>query len=280
MDSMIEAIRRRVSVRTYAARPVEEDKKRDIVDLLRANHEGPFGHRVRFALIDFSAMERKEIKTLGTYGTIRGAELYIVAAVSEGRGAMEDLGYCFEEIILAATNLGLGTCWMGGTFRRASFARRIGISEGEVVPVVSPIGYALHKRSLMDGLFRRFAGSDERKPWEELFFDGAMTNPLSKDAVGSYATALDCVRLGPSASNNQPWRILRQEGNLFHFYLKRTPGYDKIMRSADLQLVDMGIALCHFELATRETGLVGGWIQAQPDLDVGPVRYVLSWKPS
>lgn len=280
MDSMIEVIRRRISVRTYAARPVEEDKKRDIVDLLHANHEGPFGHRVRFALIDFSEMERKEIKALGTYGTIKGAELYIVSAVAQGPGAMEDLGYCFEKVILAATNLGLGTCWMGGTFRRASFARRMGVSDGEVVPAVSPIGYAGDKRSVMDRMFRRFAGSDQRKPWEELFFDGAMTTPLSKDAVGSYATVLECVRLAPSASNNQPWRILRQGGNIFHFYLKRTPGYDKIMRSVDLQLVDMGIALSHFELAARETGLAGGWIQAQPDLDAGSVRYVLSWKPS
>lgn len=280
MDSMIEAIRQRISVRTYEARSVEEDKKRNVADLLRANHQGPFGHTVRFALIDFSEIERKEIKTLGTYGTIRGAELYVAAAVREAPGAMEDLGYCFEEVILAVTNLGLGTCWMGGTFRRASFARRIGVSEGEVVPVISPVGYARQKRSVVDGLFRRFAGSDERKPWEELFFDGVTTVPLSKDAAGGYTTALECVRLGPSASNNQPWRILRREGNIFHFYLKRAPGYDKIMRSVDLQLVDMGIALCHFEVAAREIGLAGGWVEARPDVDVGSINYILSWKPS
>jgi len=280
MDSMIDVIRRRISVRTYAARPVEADKKRDIVDLLHSDHIGPFGNRVRFALIDFSEMERKEIRTLGTYGAISGAELYLVSTVRGGRGAMEDLGYCFEKVILAATDLGLGTCWMGGTFRRASFARRMGVSEGEVVPAVSPIGYAADKRSVMERLFRRFAGSDQRKPWEQLFFDGAMTTPLSKDAAGSYATALECVRLAPSASNNQPWRIIRRGGDNFHFYLKRTPGYDKIMKSVDLQLVDMGIALSHFGLAARESGLGGGWIQARPDLDLGSLRYVLSWKPS
>ena len=280
MDSMIEAIRRRVSVRTYAARPVEEDKKQAVVDLLRANSEGPFGQQVRFALIDFSDMEREEIRTLGTYGTIRGARMYIVGAVREGQGAMEDLGYCFEKVILGATSLGLGTCWMGGTFRRASFARRIGASESELVPAVSPIGYAGDKRSVMDRLFRRFAGSDGRKAWGELFFDGGMTTPLVKEVAGSYATALECVRLGPSASNNQPWRVLRQGDGILHFYLKRTLGYDKLMRSVDLQLVDMGIALSHFELAAREEGVVGGWVQAQPDLDVGSVKYVLSWRAS
>jgi nitroreductase len=280
MESMIEAINRRISVRTYAARPVEEDKKRQMAGLLQGDHRGPFGCTVRFALIDFSEMERKEIKTLGTYGTIRGARLYIVSAVTEAHGAMVDLGYCFEKVILMATSLGLGTCWMGGTFRRASFARRVGVSEGEVIPAVSPLGYAREKRSFMDVLFRRFAGSDERKPWEELFFDGVMGSPLSKGAAGSYATALECVRRAPSASNNQPWRIVRQDSDSFHFFVKRTPGYDKLMRAADLQLVDMGIALCHFELAARETGLAGRWEGAKPSLDAGSAEYVLSWKPS
>jgi len=278
MGLMIEAIRRRVSVRTYAARPVEEDKKLAVVDLFRANAAGPFGQPVRFALVDFSEMEREEVRTLGTYGTIRGARMYIVSAVRDGRGAMEDLGYCFEKVILGATSLGLGTCWMGGTFRRASFARRIAASEGELVPAVSPIGYAGDKRSVMDRLFRRFAGSDARKPWDELFFDSGMTEPLAREATGGYATALECVRLGPSASNKQPWRVVRQGDGLFHFYLKRTPGYDRMVRSTDLQLVDMGIALSHFELVAREDGLAGGWVQAPPDLDAGSLRYVLSWR--
>lgn len=278
MDSMVEAVRQRISVRTYAGRPIEADKKQAVVDLLRANTEGPFGQAVRLALVDFAEIEREEVRKLGTYGVIRGARLYIVSAVKEGRGAMEDLGYCFEKVILGATSLGLGTCWMGGTFRRSSFARRIGASEGEIVPAVSPVGYAGDGRSVAEVLLRRFAGSDGRKPWRELFFDGGMATPLAKEAASSYATALECVRLGPSASNNQPWRVLRQGDGIFHFYLKRTPGYDKLMRSVDLQLVDMGIALSHFELAARETGHAGGWMHSAPDLEAGSLMYILSWR--
>jgi nitroreductase len=278
MGSMIEAIRRRVSVRTYLAQPMEEDKKQAVADLLRANTVGPFGQPVRFALVDFSEMERAEIRTLGTYGVIRGARMYIVGAVREGRGAMEDLGYCFEKVILGATALGLGTCWMGGTFRKASFARRMGVLDGEVVPAVSPIGHAADRKSMVESLMRRSVKADGRKPWKELFFDAGMNMPLAKEAAGCYTSALECVRLGPSASNYQPWRVLRQGDGTFHFYLKRTPGYDRIVRSADLQLVDMGIALSHFELAATEEGLAGGWVQAQPDLDAGSLRYVLSWR--
>jgi len=33
---------------------------------------------------------------------------------------------------------------------------------------------------------------------------------------------------------------------------------------ADLQRVDMGIAMCHFELAVREAGIEGRWVTDQP----------------
>jgi hypothetical protein len=190
---------------------------------------------------------------------------------------MEDLGFCFEKVILAATSLGLGTCWMGGTFNRANFARRIKVSDDEVVPAISPIGYARDKRTVRERLLRRLAKSDQRKPWEELFFDGDLNTPLARGSAGKYAGVLDCVRLGPSASNNQPWRIVKQSSeSAFHFYLKRTWGYDKFNARIDLQRVDMGIAMCHFEVAAKETGIAGRWVAANPGLEVGDVEYIIS----
>jgi len=281
MESMIEAIKRRISVRTYTSQPIEEEKKQRIIDLVYSNHIGPFGHSVRFELIDFSKMERSEIRSLGTYGFISRANLYIVSAVKDHARAMEDLGYCFEKVILVATNLGLGTCWLGGTFKRANFAKRIHVSDDEIVPAISPIGYADERRTTRERAIRRFAKSDERKPWEELFFDGDMDTPLSKEDSGKYATALECVRLGPSASNNQPWRIVKQEDQgTLRFYLKRTKGYDKLFKGVDLQRIDMGIAMCHFELSGREIGLDGRWEEGNPDLHLGNVEYIASWTES
>ena len=281
MESMIESINRRVSVRSYADRPIEQNKKQEIVNLLQSTNKGPFSNKVRFSLIDFSEMERNEIRSLGTYGFISGGKLFIVSAIKEGVGAMEDLGYCFEKVILEATNLGLGTCWLGGTFKRANFAKRIDVSEDEIVSAISPIGYASDRKTIREMAIRRLANSDRRKPWEELFFDGDMNTPLSKDSAGKYAVPLECVRLGPSASNNQPWRVVyqRQQG-AFHFYLKRTWGYDNFNGSTDLQRVDMGIAMCHFELGARETGLSGTWEVGKPDLDMGNAEYIVTWKAS
>jgi nitroreductase len=285
MESMIKAINKRVSVRSYTDQSIEREEKQKIMDLLRSANEGPFGHKVRFALIDFSEMDKNEVRSLGTYGFISGAQLFIVSAIKDGLGeigvarAMVDLGYCFEKVILGATNMGLGTCWLGGTFKRANFAKRMNASEDELVPAVSPIGYARDKRTIREIAIRRFANSDHRKPWDELFFDGNLNTPLSKESAGAYAVPLECVRLGPSASNNQPWRVVYQKSQrALHFYLKRTLGYNKFNGRIDLQLVDMGISLCHFELSAREKGLVGGWEVAKPDLLSGDAEYIATWK--
>ncbi|MFC1847691.1 nitroreductase family protein [Chloroflexota bacterium] len=276
---MIGAINKRISVRSYADQPIEPDKKQELINLLQSTSESPFGNKVRFTLIDFSEMERNEIRSLGTYGFISGAKLFIVGAINDDFRAMEDLGYCFEKVILTATNMGLGTCWMGGTFRRANFAKKTHVLDDEVVPAISPIGYARDKQTIREKVLRRFVSSDHRKPWEDLFFDGDMNKPLLKDVAGEYDTPLECVRLGPSASNNQPWRMVynKQQG-IFHLYLKRTWGYDKFNGRVDLQRIDMGIAMCHFELGARETGLSGTWEVANTNLDISNAEYIVTWK--
>lgn len=281
MESMIEAINKRVSVRSYANKPIENDKKHEITNLLQSPQVGPFGNEVRFTLIDFSDMNKEEIRNLGTYGFISGAKLFIVSAIKDNEGTFVDLGYCFEKVILEAANLGLGTCWLGGTFQRANFAERINVSEDEIVPAISPVGYARDRRTIREIAVRRFAKSNQRKPWGELFFDGDLNTPLTKDSAGLYAVPLECVRIGPSASNNQPWRVICQkQQEAFHFYLNRTWGYDKFNGKIDLQLIDIGIAMCHFELSAREKGLSGIWEVEKPELDMGNTEYIVTWKES
>jgi nitroreductase len=278
MGDMIEAMKRRVSVRSYADRPVEQSVKEKIRGLLDVYDTGPFGNRVRLDLIDLSDMDQAETRHLGTYGFITGARLYVAGVVRYGPGAMQDVGYCLEQVIIRITHLGLGTCWLGGTFKRASFAERLSLSNDEVIPAISPIGYAHDRRTVRERVLRRFVGADQRKPWAALFLEGGWDRPLPREAAGVYTTALECLRLAPSASNMQPWRIVKsKDANVFHFFLKRTPGYGKFLRGLDLQLVDMGIAMSHFELAARETGLEGTWNVADPGFGGAEAEYVVSW---
>ena len=278
MGSMIEAIENRVSTRAYDGRALEAELKSEIRTCLEANQRGPFGGSLRLELLDFDELEREELRSLGTYGFITGARLYIVSAIADTREARAELGYCLERVVLEATNLGLGTCWMGGTFRRSNFSRRIGVSPDEIVPVVSPIGYARPKRSLRERAIRRLASADQRKPWGDLFFSGDLQAPLVREQAGSFAVPLESVRRAPSASNRQPWRVSLAAGceNL-HFFLSRTPGYEKMFGGINLQDIDMGIAMCHFELSARELGLPGSWERRPPGLECGSAEYIASW---
>ncbi len=187
-----------------------------------------------------------------------------------------------ERIVLFATDLGLGTCWVGGIFTRSGFSRRIGTKGGETIPAVVPTGYIADEGGSGDPI-RRLAGSNQRLPWEALFFDARWGVPLLPEAAGAYAEALEMVRLGPSASNKQPWRIVR-EGDRWHFYLQRTPRYaavglGKLIKVADIQRIDLGIAMCHFELTAAELGLAGQWQIRDPGLEVPGdlTAYTASW---
>jgi hypothetical protein len=275
--SISETIRVRRSCRTYSDRPIEPERLAELKGCLASNTRGLFGNSTRFELLDFNELGAEEIRTLGTYGVIRGARLFIVGVVRKQPKAMEDYGYCLEKIILKATSLGLGTCWLGGTFRRRGFARAMNLSGAEYLPAITPVGYPGKKRSLTDRLFRFSAGSDQRKPWNELFFDRDADTPLQRESAGRYEIPLECVRLGPSASNKQPWRIVRDRG-AFHFYLNRTPGYDTLIKDIRLQNVDMGIAMCHFELSANELGEDGVWEVHPPQTPSGDREYIVSWQ--
>ena len=111
-----------------------------------------------------------------------------------------------------------------------------------------------------------------------------LNTPLIRNEAGKYVTALEMVRIAPSASNKQPWRILKYN-QFWRFYLQRTPGYRKdiikqILNLCDLQRLDMGIAMCHFELSAKELGLNGKWV-IENDLDKKPAaltEYLISWE--
>ncbi len=273
-----ETIKKRISCRTYNNRPLRDSDRQKLNDFLLANAGGPFGNKTRFRIVDLAAGEQDEIKTLGAYGFIKGAKVFIVGAVAKGGWAMEDYGYGLERIILEATSLGLGTCWLGGTFNRSASASKIGKRDDEVVPAMTPIGYPADRRTVMDRTVRFIAKSHIRKAWEELFFHGDTGNPLKRNIAGPYALPLECVRIGPSASNRQPWRLVKErEENVFHFYLSRTPGYGKIFPDVSLQDIDMGIAMCHFEVAAREIGRKGSW-QRMSDAPLrSGLEYIVSW---
>ncbi len=269
-------IKKRKSWRTYTGKPVEIEKKEKVLQFIANPKKPPFGSAARFEMVDLNLNFTG--KVAGTYGVIKGAETFIAGIVGKGPGDMEDVGYLFERIILFATAIGLDTCWMGASFSREMFAEKITLKPEETLPVVSPIGYRAGRRSLTDLVFHMSAGSKNRKPWPEIFFYRTFNEPLEKSSAGELEMPLEMVRLAPSAVNKQPWRLVADD-NAVHFFLKRTAGF-KRMFTMDLQRIDMGIAMCHFELAANIARKNGRWKIENPDTPSVPkdLEYIASWK--
>ena len=269
-----EAIKKRVSVRTYSEQEITEETKREIGDYINTL-SNPFGVKVNFKLIESDAASGSE--KLGTYGIIKGAKNYIGSTVGDEAFAFEALGFEFEKLILHLTAQGLGTCWLGGTFNRGAFEKAMELKEGVIFPIVSPFGFPAKKKSLADSMLRSVSKGDSRKSWSELFFNKDFSAPLSAEAAGDYYLPLEMVKLAPSASNKQPWRIIKDE-NTYHFCEYKTPGYSKAF-SYDIQRIDMGIAACHFQLTALEKGLKGEF-RKLPELSLKlpeNVIYSFSW---
>ncbi|MFO8112110.1 MAG: nitroreductase family protein [Desulfosalsimonadaceae bacterium] len=274
--SVTEIIRKRKSSRTYVDKPLEREKKEQVLQFASTLGSPPFGSAVRFEIVDLDL--KFTGKVYGTYGVIKGAETFLACIVKKGPGDMEDAGYLFEQVILFATAMGLDTCWMGASFSRSLFSDKMALASDEMIPVVSPMGYKAGRPSIMDVVFHVSAGAKKRKSRSDLFFHRTWDAPLEKKDAGSLDVPLEMVRLAPSAVNKQPWRLLLDEDGV-HFFLMRTNGF-KRMFAVDLQRIDMGIAMCHFELAAVEEGVIGRWKKGNsgPPPAADGMEYIASWE--
>ena len=256
-----EIIRSRHSVRNYEDKELSDDTINKIESYI-SNLDNPFGGKVRVKLIKKDEYN-KDVK-LGTYGFIKGAKYYLTVACENGDFALESLGYAFEKVVLYCTSLGLGTVWMAGSFNKGAFAKAMNLKENETIAIVSPVGYEGGKKSIIGSII----GSKKkpRKSFSDIFFNNDFNTPLSEDLAGEYAEALEMVRLAPSAMNKQSWRIVKQ-GNLIHFYSNG---------NIEMNKIDLGIAMCHFDLTAKENGINGEFKLTDPKLDT-EYKYVISW---
>lgn len=272
-----ELIRRRKSVRTYSSVEVPAEIKDEIKNYFN-RLKGPFPAKIRFELLDKRTNNIRAKVKLGTYGVIQGAPSFIAAVVEKEEHSLPQLGYVFEDLILYLTSLGLGTCWLAGTFDKKNFSLAVKVKPEEMLPIVSPVGYPNWIRSPIDVLIKPLPGLKRRMKWKYLFFFDDFDLPLQADAAGEYALPLEMVRLAPSASNKQPWRIIRKN-RVFHFFLDHDPVYAS-RYPYDIQRIDIGIAMFHFENTAMELGLHGRWTMRKPSLKhtPGSIEYIISWE--
>ena len=258
MSELLKTIKGRKSVRTFDGRPVSPEDREKLEQYIRTI-TNPFGVPVRFVLLD-----------AGEHGlsspVLAGESLYVAGIVDKAPRADVAFGYAFEKLVLYAWSLGIGTTWIGGTMKRELFEKAAGVSEGEMMPCVSPLGYPAKRRALKEIMMRKGVGADSRLPAEKIFFDSAWDAGLSAEKQTSIADLIEMVRWAPSAVNKQPWRVIDSDRD-FHFYEKHDKGYIS-EKTGDLQKIDVGIALCHLVSGLEELGETPETVTADPGLRV------------
>lgn len=206
-----------------------------------------------------------------------GTDLFVGGKIKYTKNTSVAFGYSFEMFVLYAQSLGIGTTWLGGTMNRSAFEDAMELSDDEIMPCASPLGYPAKKMSIREGMMRKAIKADERLPFADLFFDGSFDTPLPKEKAGKWLDALEMVRLAPSAVNKQPWRAVVCD-NTVHFYLKRSKGFARTEK-LDMQMIDIGIAICHFDLAAKECGLNVAFELNDPKIETnGDIEYVASFR--
>ncbi len=281
--SMIDVMKNRKSIRTYKTENISEGDYQAIIEYIQraGSFSGPFGRQGKVELVRVNKNVTDKGIKLGTYGFIKNPAAYLVGITEKNKYSLVDFAYSFHKLALFATGIGLGTCWMGGTFSRNSFEQELSsIKDGEFIPCITPIGYPKEKERIFDKAVRVVVKADNKKAWEKLFFDTAFSKPLLQEEAGSLAIPIEMVRLGPSASNKQPWRlVVSADRKSTHLYIEHTPNYSSSL-GYDMQLLDMGIAMAQFDMACKELSLEGKWLVKDPELDTpnSNYEYIASWQ--
>jgi hypothetical protein len=157
----------------------------------------------------------------------------------------EAVGYTGEGIILEATALGLGTCWVGGYFYPKSVADQISVRNSERILAITPVGIPPESYSFQEKLMTGFGHMHKRKRLAELVSGTPKQEWMT--------TALEAARLAPSAVNRQPWRFILGN-NSISIRLDKDRDSGKVSRR-----LDCGIVMLHLELGARHAGFNGNW---------------------
>ncbi len=221
MDAL-ELMKKRHSVRSYTPSPLSAQDAAAVRTLL-ADLSDESG--LRFELITDSGKAFSGL--LGRYGKFSNASSCILVAGAKGGDNQEKAGYYGEKAVLAATGLGLGTCWVAGTYDK----KRIPLLKGEELVCVITIGYAATP------------GRPHRsKTREEVAI-------APEPAPDWFVRGVEAALLAPTAINQQKF-VLELDGATVR---ARTSGFGFYTK------LDLGIVKLHFELGAGKENF--SWAQ-------------------
>ena len=227
--NLIEAIAARRSRRKYLGTPIDPALAAQLQETLDHCNKVE-GIRMKLVMDNgqtFNGLTK-------SYGMFSGVNDYIcLIAESNDPAAAEKLGYYGELAVLSATALGLGTCWVGGTFRRSDVPVMLADTETLVCTIV--VGNVDDQASAKERLIHRLTHR-KRKFVADMF-------ESDTPAPDWFMQGMDAVMRAPSALNRQPVTVVYECGAV-------TASVQDIHASG--MALDLGIAKLHFKLGAGD----------------------------
>jgi nitroreductase len=225
---------------------------------------------------------------LTVWPTVNASEFLIAIAPKKyDHLAVIDVGHSLQKIVMDATRMGLGTCWIGPGADHASIMRHLGKRfdpEKDHIICVCAIGYKSRYIPLFIRIFN--AQFYRRLPLSELFFaDVDLEQPLDLDAppFNRFGRTYEICEWAPSSYNGQTTRCVAvMDGDVDEPRLKRFDFY-QTTESRYYAPVATGIWCANWEMGCEALGIHGHFTllsdqeRGVQEIKKQPPRYDISW---
>lgn len=176
-----------------------------------------------------------------SYGAFINPRNYMAAVVDTATPhALERAGYFAERFVVKAVELGLGTCYVGGTYNKEAVKAQL--RAGEKILFIVLFGYPVDKTRFLAKMMTKMVHTKKMHPTQFFEPQDMLNNAL--ELFPMLNTGLEAVACSPSSLNKRPTRLLMKEIG------------DKCLLCARVDdsnpknLIDLGIAKYNFNFAT------------------------------
>ena len=171
----IDVINARMSVREYSEKPVEDEKITYVLECARLAPSAVNKQCWRFIILRNKETIEQIAKTSLINRWLKTAPVLIVCCADPTESITHnsidyytvDASIAFEHLILAATDLGLGTCWVAG-FNETKLKELLEIPKRIRVIALTPLGYPVGKKGIVEQITKSVLKTNKRKSLDEI----------------------------------------------------------------------------------------------------------------
>ena len=176
--NFFDVIKTRNSIRKYIDKPVAPEKIEQIMTAAQLAPSWKNGQCWKFVLVTDPEQKKSLIRCTSVFNqSWMGTEYAIIVACADPARSgfrndqhyyLVDAAIAMEHLILAATELGLGTCWIGG-FEEAKAKKVLAIPDNYRVVAMTALGYPAEKEGFIGKVTKSVVKSYNRKPLSEVY---------------------------------------------------------------------------------------------------------------